>query len=791
MRQCNNQMLFKCSVEDKIFLFSTLYLRKGNKMFSDYKKNINFLKYVILSIFSFVLILSIFFVCRSLTASASETVEERHYFTMYTDSYMYECFVEGGKVVAYYDDGFIYDYSAHSYEVQDAYNAPSFNFYRLNSAGTGVEKVMARYSKRYILSDDEWVLDHDYATDSGFPTVLSIYADGHAIYGSQTFDFAGSDIDLLQVDIAQRMVVPQKGRTKKYVNQAHDINTNLFSYLINGTFSDLGAHYTFVLHESMDTIVPMAVNSSGQLRSTMDTTLSVAYDEENGVVSWNDFVVDESKVQKKGVIALFYTNAAGGHWAAYREPLTGSSYSVSLGGTDLGNWTNGRYTQMMFVPYYLGTDHKFYIGKGSPIDIEEDSKVATRTASKMLTMVKKSSKSNEVFPSKGSSNYPDFSESQVNNAFYLKNFSAVFSNISKTKYLNVSWEGIFHTVSSLESEVNNYQNSFVVIQLAYALKNNVSDIIQTVDYEKIYRFSDNGFYIPWDSLQSENSSAYLKYVKVTPFYNNLDMPAARLYEGKSSFIYFDIYGDLSRSLLGEDKDVEASGSIREGTRYLSDFYLSGVSVDDTIMGNSVICWKGTTSTASDFVPDSETLVIGTYCVYTDSSGNISVREYKTATIGDRKMYVSTSDIMSDCEMEGVLWDGEIRLTPCYRSNGILYIGEQTVVNILDGSISDVGDSGSGSVIVKPNESVSGDSVSSGDSGFSSSLSDGAAGFSFSNIGKITDFLNYAISFLFSVVAAMGSFPNLLASVFSFLPSFFIDFLVVSFIVLVFLRVVGR
>lgn len=377
-------------------------------MFSDNNKNNNFMKYVILFIFSFVLILSIFFIRRSMTVSASETVEERHYFTMYTGSYMYECFVEGGEVVAYYNSGFVYDYSAHSYEVQDAYNAPYFNFYRLNSAGTGVEKVMARYSKRYVLSNDEWVLDHDYATDSGFPTVLSIYADGHAVYGDCTFDFAGSDIDLLQVDISERMIVPQKNGTSKYVVQNHDINSNLYSYLLNGTFSDFGAHYTFVLHESMDTVVPVVVNNRGELRSTVDMTLSLTYDEENGVVSWKDFVVDESKIQKKGVIALFYTNAAGGHWSAYREPLTGSSYSVSLGGTDLGNYGDARYTRMMFVPYYLGTDHKFYIGKGSPIDIGEDSKVATRTASRMLTKVKRSSKPSAIFPSKGYSANLDF-----------------------------------------------------------------------------------------------------------------------------------------------------------------------------------------------------------------------------------------------------------------------------------------------------------------------------------------------------------------------------------------------
>lgn len=391
--------------------------------------------------------------------AADDTETKKHYFIMYIEgNYKYECFVEGSEVVAYYSVGCGYDYSKHAYEVQSAQEAPRFNFYRLNSSGTAVESVKARYSKRYVLTDGEWILEHDYSTDeTPFPTILSMYSGGHNIYSGTTYDLSGSDIDLLAVDINERMVVPQKDGSKKYVLQNHDIKTNLYSYLIDGIFTDLGNHYAFTLHEDMESIVPIVQfsGSSWSVSSNLDAALSVTYDEENGIVSWKDFTVDKTRVKKKGVIAVFYTNAGGGNYFTYRTPLDGTSYSVSLGDTDLGNWTNGRYTRMMFIPYYLGTDHKFYIGSGSWIDIAEDSVVATRSASKMLTKIKSSTSSGGVLPDKaqgsGGSEPSDFqydSSIPVPRLRFTGTLNFYIENASDDYFVEI--QGRHYTVDDIE-----------------------------------------------------------------------------------------------------------------------------------------------------------------------------------------------------------------------------------------------------------------------------------------------------------------------------------------------------
>lgn len=344
----------------------------------------------------FVLVVSVaLFYAFSIVTFAAESDTDKHYFYVYygTNTRI-ECFVEGSRVVAYTDTAnSCADYSKHYYETKSFYSS-SISFYRLNSSRTGVEQVSPRKSKVEEYQNGVWVVTTDYA-DSNYPF---LYAYSSTIdYKNSYVDFSNSDFDFLEVNLVDRRATISKATGGiVYDEVSHSVTTNLYSYLLNGTFTDFGLNYVFTLHENVNYIVPELYRSSSL--SNSDITLSLEYDEENGVVSWNDFVVDESSTIFKGVIATLYDTDK--YTSTYRSVLTGLSYELSFGGCDFK--TGGRYQSITFIPYYISTDGYLYFGRGSSVSIDEGSVAATRSADKMLNpIIRSNSKPSAIYPSKG------------------------------------------------------------------------------------------------------------------------------------------------------------------------------------------------------------------------------------------------------------------------------------------------------------------------------------------------------------------------------------------------------
>lgn len=372
------------------------------------------------------------------SASAAEDAQTtRHYFTQTTSTQKINWFVEGEKVVAISQfGGRNLDYSKHYYEMKNDYTG--LYFYRLKTDRSGIEKIPVYRDKVYTLQNGEWVLTYD-GSESGYVS----YSD--LTYNTQYYDFTDSGIDILEFNMTDRGTVFNKGTmSMDYKSVNHSTEANIYSYLLNGTFTDFGKNYVLLLHENLLDIVPQMYRSYSSSITNSTVSISVDYDEENGVVSWSDFVVDEENTLKKGVIAAFYYSGDKGYNTDYyRTILTGTSYKISLGGCDFSDSTM-RYSQITFIPYYIHTNGTLYFGKSSYITIDEDSVAATRSASSLLTQVKSSASSGGIVPSKGSSLSGDLEDATYDSS--LPDISGLrYSELSSRDCHSVfdSWSGCF------------------------------------------------------------------------------------------------------------------------------------------------------------------------------------------------------------------------------------------------------------------------------------------------------------------------------------------------------------
>lgn len=356
---------------------------------------------------------------------------------------------------------------------------------------------------------------------------------------------------------------------------------------------------------------------------------------------------------------------------------------------------------------------------------------------------------------------PDFDDAEFDSGLSFNRFMA-------DNQISASWQGIVHSVSSvIQQEISASENAFVVVDFAYALKDYPTTVTTGVRHSQYYKISDNGFCIDWEDVQSENSVEYLYYIKVTPYYYVSDKTTGFLKYGNSSVAYYNPDGTLSKYTTTQNNASNSASSLREGTRYLNDFFLSGVAINTRLSSDMIITWTGTTTLP--LVPDSDTLVIASYCAYGgDGTTTLNTFEYKTTTINSGSVVIDYLAISRECEEKGYVWDCEIRLTPCYTIDKVLYIGEQTVVNCNTGNITNESDDGNGTI-----------------------SKDDVTGLGNFDIDNITQYASYAFNLLSSLVNSMGSLPALFGTVFCFIPSFYIQAIGALLLIILILRVLGR
>lgn len=260
----------------------------------------------------------------------------------------------------------------------------------------------------------------------------------------------------------------------------------------------------------------------------------------------------------------------------------------------------------------------------------------------------------------------------------------------------------------------------------------------------------------FDSFKSFNGSG-IKQLFFTPYIKTgVNNPWNK---GNSIVIDFDVNGNATSSFdTGDD-----------GTVHLSDFKLTGVVWNKPMLAYGTITWTGTTANSDmSIVPDSDTLVVCSYPVY-DSSLNESYETYDTVTIGKGSIRVYIDSLIDKYSNAGKTWNGEMWLTPCYKKGGVLYMGEPVIVNCTKGTVSDIEvdeSTGTANQVDKTDENKSyADAI----------LSSG----------------NNFFSIVKGLIASMQQFPELIATLFSFLPGWVNSLIAGSIFVIFVCRILGR
>ena len=260
----------------------------------------------------------------------------------------------------------------------------------------------------------------------------------------------------------------------------------------------------------------------------------------------------------------------------------------------------------------------------------------------------------------------------------------------------------------------------------------------------------------FDSFKTFNGSG-IKQLFFTPYIKTgVNNPWNK---GNSIVIDFDVNGNATSSFdTGDD-----------GTVHLSDFKLTGVVWNKPMLAYGTITWTGTTANSDmSIVPDSDTLVVCSYPVY-DSSLNESYETYDTVTIGKGSIRVYIDSLIDKYTNAGKTWNGEMWLTPCYKKGGVLYMGEPVIVNCTKGTVSDIEvdeSTGTANQVDKTDENKSyADAI----------LSSG----------------NNFFSIVKGLIASMQQLPELIATLFSFLPGWVNGLIAGSIFVIFVCRILGR
>lgn len=239
-------------------------------------------------------------------------------------------------------------------------------------------------------------------------------------------------------------------------------------------------------------------------------------------------------------------------------------------------------------------------------------------------------------------------------------------------------------------------------------------------------------------------------------------------------------GILNNTSVGEsvevpgDTDINDDGTIdRElkGVIYLNDFYLKNVSVGKMdILGRRNISWTSTTRDADVLlVPDSDTIVVASFMVVNnDEESSTTQNEYKTVTIGSCGFQFLIEDIFEITDNQDCKWDGKLRLCPMYYSNGYLYVGELTVIDVLNDKVTNEGLDDEGNL---KQEDVTPDATIDNNT--------------------IVNYTNTFLSYLKTLVSQIGELPSLFAVVFAFIPGIYLNVIGIIFIIILILRVLGR
>ena len=262
-------------------------------------------------------------------------------------------------------------------------------------------------------------------------------------------------------------------------------------------------------------------------------------------------------------------------------------------------------------------------------------------------------------------------------------------------------------------------------------------------------------------------------------YSDADFTCSGLvFDSLSAAEAYYLYGDRSGLVFDSDEDSVVD---------VNDLYLTGVKLNKGMLGHYSITWTGTSLDDELLdIPDDDTIIVVSMIAYDkDTLESIAIPYFDDIILrfSDHKLNINMNDFLDYALLDpDKVTLPEVYLSPCYRKDYKLYSGRITVVDLNSGEIK--------SQYVDDDGEFRDDVVTPGNGspGGSSGGSSGGDSFSFSDI---TDYTNKFFSFLKSLINSMGSMPSLFATVFSFMPSIYVNSIGVIFLLILILRVLGR
>lgn len=682
---------------------------------------------------------------------AEETQEKKYNYKAFytTNDYKYEIEFSSNNPVF-----LAFKYKPSKYAI--AYSGNTVSAYSLSDDGSKLNTLSPFCTKRYKYDKDL----HDYVLDTDFtPGTIT-----------NAFNIIGGDPGYLDID--------NSGLKLLYTN-AKDYQAALIEYAMRGGVSITDEEVAYTLSSTKLLPISNMYSSwvSGLIVSNRVDSIKItdANISDNGILSWNTNTLPDNVISS-GVSLLL----CGGNnrYNLYRNNFP-TNASVQLNLKQLID-DNSDCLAIWLLPYYITDNHRICFGNYKSISIDKNKDYYTSSDTvpfkylgnwkdpvPIVTPGKDNEFTGGVTDPSGYL-YPDESTTTIqgNNSIKLIDF-----NVDKN--FKASWSGL----DGIGTQTSKY--SFIEFEVAFASNNSPGNVLAKKVVKERCLISKGSFQIPIE-YTTFDSNSYVLYVKATPYHYNGDDPTHRLYKGSVSYKYFNNDGTPSWDYSDNTDLPSGGGGIRRGTVNLTDFLLSGVSVKDSLLGYSTITWTGTTKDNDLlFIPESDTLVIASYILTTKNGDDYKYTPvtYTTTTINAGKINVNVAKLVDEAQKSGEAWDMQIRLTPAYTSNGILYMGEQTVCHMTDKSVKNETTTPDGSIKV---DDVTNNVVPGGVDGKVEITADDLAGYT-----------NTFVSFLKGLISAMGQIPQLLGTVFSFLPDMYRNAIGILFVVILILRILGR
>ncbi len=345
-----------------------------------------------------------------------------------------------------------------------------------------------------------------------------------------------------------------------------------------------------------------------------------------------------------------------------------------------------------------------------------------------------------------------------NSENYIEDYSFIdFKSSRLDSDISINFDVTWNDVNR-PFELENIEEH-VLVEATFTNKNNPSDYYTEIigkDYLLKSMHVNCGVII-------DSSDYYLSDISFTPYYFYNENNILKFGYGRSEILYFNSDNSVDITKMEELK--------------LNNLFLTNVKIN-TIFDTTKISWNGVNDYSYlAFVPDDDANV-HLMIKATDSFGNFVVNHLDLTNLSTGSFSVKMDDIMNTLKNDGYSWDYKFYLQVTFIYNNKYYMSGYTIIDTLNDYIS--------------NSSYNDDGTASDNiiSDLDGTGSDTSILPSF-DLGNSSGLFNMFTSTLKSLLSSLGQLPQLFASVFSFMPSYFFE--MISYVILfaIVLRLLGR